>query len=936
MDLPAEIEQAIECYVDLDETATVAEVRATVAAAVASLHSLTEASTDCTVVFYAHAMIVQILSRHTHESATMQVQQLLWHASRAIEVGGSCGHVPSHSVDIARSLHGAWSSKVANRLSEDEAEPVRQQSEAHLRKVLADAEPGTRTYLMRRFNLGVFLLQDGSETASLEALDLLGGAADDCSALDPHNVADYLHQFGNALRRAAHLVPHEEAEGLRVRALAEYERAAKAGSDRAIDSEVALLLHEMGASLDEVIGRAEAGFAGTMPDDPHWREAALQLAEYYCERYKLAANPGDADRADELSLEAVASFYAEPGSVEQRRHLKRRLLILENTASRTGNRLDRYEEMLDIVRRLGLREATGVTSLQRSTTTSASLIEYSLGEKDLVTLVEILTEHIRMSRFAANARDGARDVAEAVSLLASAISRAAFLDDDISLLKPVIADAHRAASQVAGEIAADELKSRFHLAQARADLSLHEGAAFSDGGAIANAQGFVALAVELGDALCLAPPTMIPVFSLMHSVATFNSNSELGLEAARRLREQISDFDDQVAVNRTPESAVLRERLVAPSIGPASLSTESPEDLAWTMANMRSLGGVGDRDRWIRVVEEASHQTTVVFVAQSIVTCRAAVVSNGAWIQLDLPGGAATKFREPVRAMASAHESEVSIGDRRQLLARIFELTCLALAPLTDHLVDGRLVQLFETGIMQFLPAAAALLELKKDLPSVVVIESAALPVHLGADITNKVAVLVDASSGTSYLDSAVEDGERIASALGVGAVLIEPNKEEVIAALTAASSAFLIAHGKAEVRQPLDSLIDLGRGISVKDILDLDLSNLRVAVLPNCESLSFDADVAEARLGPSTALLARGVIAVVDCRWRVAESVASEFTRRLADGLAAGDSLTQAAAAAIRGVPFARDHFQLRFGGLLAHSAEEPSDVFISDHAGR
>lgn len=914
-------------YQAIDRSVESREAREAVQDVIDQLHDLTVGVNEsCAVLFHAHLMIADVVGAHTHRTNTEQVGEILFHLAEAARIGVECDEVSLASTQIARSSHGIWSSQIAEQLDPDEAASVMAESERTLRDVYGTAGEGTTEQVGRACNLAARLLAEGEPSATAEATELLLAQADRLHLLGPDGETDYLRQLGHAYRRTAqHADTSVEAAAYRKLAIDLYrqvESRTPPSHSTTLYADIAILMSESGDGLDEVIEVARTGIERMDESDPYHREASMQLAEFHIERYRRDRHPADADHAEAHSFEAVRSYYTRPGSFEQQGLLHRRLKVLEATANRTGNRLDRYDEMLEIAVRTGHdMSAPGLAAFAGAAEATRSLVLYSRKDIDLQDLIDALTSHLTFSRFDGVSTDRGARTAGAVELVADAIDRIQFSGDDISQAGSLIQSAHNAAAQAAGELDAARLMDEFSIAQARGRLALSEACALGRRDVLAQAASLLDHAVSVGGRQDLAPSQMLPVLSLALRAAFITNDQAAISRFCAELLATVADLDRAMAKNSTPESSVLRERLVAPEIGPIALSGQTPQEIAWRMASLRDPRDVC-RSTWVANVEKASETATLVFMAQSLQRCLSVVLSDGEWHIVDMDEAAAQHFVPVLRSLAEASESEVDVDERRILLEGVMEHTKAKLSALTANMPVDRPLLLMDSGLLHWLPIETALLALLPSHPGIARVDRPTTSMTLGHPHSlESTAILlapgVELVGGPAYLPGAFGNADALRDAIAESEVYFEPDLADTADIIDRSNTAFFVAHGEAEIRSPLDSRINLGQPFTARDAWNLSGDPLQLAVLATCESLGFDGDVVEAQFGIGTSLLRSGTNAVVECAWRVTDTVAAQFTLAFAVSLIDGQSVEGSFATAVRSVPYAADHFRLRFSGI-------------------
>ena len=141
-------------------------------------------------------------------------------------------------------------------------------------------------------------------------------------------------------------------------------------------------------------------------------------------------------------------------------------------------------------------------------------------------------------------------------------------------------------------------------------------------------------------------------------------------------------------------------------------------------------------------------------------------------------------------------------------------------------------------------------------------------------------------------LDMAETEATAVASAFPNATVLAHEyaTREVVLDALAAHRVAHLICHGRSDPVSPLNShlLMSNDEQLRVEDLLERDLSSLRLAVLSACESASASTHLPEAVVSLPAALLSAGVGGVLGTLWEADDATTAlmmaVFYRNLAD----------------------------------------------------
>jgi hypothetical protein len=115
-----------------------------------------------------------------------------------------------------------------------------------------------------------------------------------------------------------------------------------------------------------------------------------------------------------------------------------------------------------------------------------------------------------------------------------------------------------------------------------------------------------------------------------------------------------------------------------------------------------------------------------------------------------------------------------------------------------------------------------------------------------------------------------------------------DATRKRVLAALPEYEIAHLICHGRSDLVRPLDSHLVLSNDehLSVDDLIDRDLSALRLTVLSACESASSSTHLPEAAISLPAALIAGGAGGVVGSLWEASDADSALLMAALFRGL--------------------------------------------------
>jgi site-specific recombinase XerC len=238
--------------------------------------------------------------------------------------------------------------------------------------------------------------------------------------------------------------------------------------------------------------------------------------------------------------------------------------------------------------------------------------------------------------------------------------------------------------------------------------------------------------------------------------------------------------------------------------GVAAANEADPSELAWTLHRVCQplKADEGARHTFMRDLDELSRDLTMVFLAQSRLHCRAAVLRSGAWTAVDLPNLALDKIGHVVVAAHHAHSAAESgsIAARTQWSAARSGLNgalASALLPLVAVLAaEQRPVVLRLSGWGHAMPIAPLLMaQLGYSLAVVV---SLGLPwAPAATPRPTALAALAAPGDGKRFrhLPLALDDAEHVARLFGTSA-MADATKEGLARALRTASTVLVACHG--------------------------------------------------------------------------------------------------------------------------------------------
>ena len=258
-------------------------------------------------------------------------------------------------------------------------------------------------------------------------------------------------------------------------------------------------------------------------------------------------------------------------------------------------------------------------------------------------------------------------------------------------------------------------------------------------------------------------------------------------------------------------------------------------------------------------------------------------------------GGGAPTDRD--RALRSLFESLLGPISKRLRVARRVaivpdrELFQVPFAALRDPVSGRRLIEDVELAIV---PNA----------------EFAVSPAWRGHHMGSAALVVVNAEKAETAngslpaLPGAAEEARRIAPLYRDGVLLTAPGREMLVRALRAPSVLHFAGHAVFDIDQPERSYLLVGSpsgmsALEAREIATMQLSNVQLAVLSACSSLSARATRTGAVAGLAYSFLAAGVPATVSTIWDVSDvssvDVMVEFHRGLVQGLAPPAALRRA-----------------------------------------
>lgn len=872
-------------------------------------HALTECGTDPAIALNAHLALAQILSPQALDVETEKLEVVVGHARRAVEAAIELGY-PEPACSSAYAALGTSRLRLADRLPvEDYLESVAQATDDL--RTACDRTSGDDPNRMKRLaNLAGALLRsipdrDQQRTRLQEAwgiydelLSLELGAALFSVLM---NSAHCAQQAAGLARTCGNL---DEVVGWVNRSEALYRRALTVAEERGAAAGGALmglarLKFEAAADggfdhLDQAISLGTSALTKLREDLGFEREATMQLAGMHLARYRQVHLPSDAALADDLSSRALHSWHHERGSIEFARARAARIEVLTSVALSDVGTDDHYVE-LDELLTAAYREEDRTPQMEA---------------------IRALADVIRVLQSEADSADEVHAaLVECADRLESVLASTTFVaDDPVWWVRWFGAHVRIARWAEWAALDVDHWVRALEDAASRMALRLEALDQRSEGYALANRQlafAAKARAVHGRDPVALARAlSLLEVARLHDEQLTLTHMIDLGTDGAYLCeilgRDPSAWIDYAIAAAGRMEhqpSAPLAARLSTSRpryelAGVAAANEADPSELAWTLHRVCQplKADEGARHTFMRDLDELSRDLTMVFLAQSRLHCRAAVLRSGAWTAVDLPNLALDKIGHVVVAAHHAHSAAESgsIAARTQWSAARSDLNgalASALLPLVAVLAaEQRPVVLRLSGWGHAMPIAPLLMaQLGYSLAVVV---SLGLP-RAPAATPRPTALAALAAPGDGkrfrHLPLALDDAEHVARLFGTNA-MADATKEGLARALRTASTVLVACHGASAEKAEMSRLVLHDGDLTATELVALDLHGLELVVVAACESSATDRSTPEHPFNVQTAMVMAGARMACGPQWAIDDAVASAFTRSMFESIAAGN----------------------------------------------
>lgn len=877
--------------------------------------ALTLGGTNPAVALSGHLALAQILGPQALDVETEKLEKVVGHARSAVEAAIELGY-PEPTCSSAFAALGTAQLRLADRVAVEQYLESVVRATDDLRTACERTSNDDPNRVRRLANFAGALLRSVpdrdrqrarlqeawgiyDELLSLELGSALVGvlmnsahcaqqaAADARTAGDLDEAAGWVSRSDELYCRTLTAAEESgEAAGGALMGLArlKFEAAADGGPEDLLEQAISL-----GTSALTRLGE-DLGFE---------REATMQLAGMHLARYRQVHLPSDAALADELSSRALHSWHHERGSIEFARARAARIEVLTSVALSDVGADDHYlelDELLTAAYRAedrtpqmeAIRGLADVVRVLQSETDSADVVHAALVEcadrlevvlastdfvaDDPVWWVRWFGVHVRIARWA-----------EWAALEADHWVRG--LED--------------AANRMASRLAAlDQRSDGFALANRQLAFAAKARAVHRrDPVALAGALRLLEVARSHDERLTLTHMIDIGTDGAYLSEILGRDPSswiDYAIAAAGRMEHQPSG----------PLAALLStSRRRYELAGVAAANEGDPSELAWTLHTMCQPleADEGARHTFMRDLDELSRDVTVVFLAQSRLHGRAAVLRAGAWTDVDLPNLALDKIGHVIVASHQAHSAAESgsIAARTQWSAARSDLNgalATALLPLIAALAtEHRPVVLRLSGWGPATPIAPLLMAQLGHSQAVVV--SLGLP-RAPAATPRPTAVAALAAPGDGqrfrHLPLALDDAEHVAHLFGTTA-MADATKEDLAGALRTASRVLVACHGTSAEKAEMSRLVLHDGDLTATDLVGMDLHGLDLVVVAACESSATDQLAPEHPFNVQTAMVMAGARMACGPQWTIEDPVASAFTRSMFESIAAGEGHVEA-----------------------------------------
>ena len=877
-------------------------------------HALTECGTDPAVALSGHLALAQILGPQVLDVETEKLEKVVRHARRAVEAAIELGY-PEPACSSAYAALGTARLRLADRLPVEDYLEALVQATGDLRTACERTSGDDPNRVKRLANFAGALLRsvpdlDRQRTRLQEAwgtfdelLSLeLGSALFSVLMNSAHcaQQAAALTRTGDNLDEVVGWV--NRSEELYGRALTVAEESGEAAGGALMG--LARLKLEAAAEggpdhLDQAISLGTSALEKLREDLGFEREATMQLAGMHLARYRQLHLPSDAALADELSSRAMHSWHHERGSIEFDRARAARIEVLTSVALSDVGTDDHYVELDE-------------------------LLTATCGEEDRTPQMEAiraLADVIRVLQSEADSVDETHAaLVECADRLESVLASTTFVaDDPVWWVRWFGAHVRIARWAEWAAVDVDHWVGSLEGAEGRMALRLGALDQRSEGYALANRQlafAAKARAVHEREPVALARALSLLEVARMHDEQlTLTHMIELGTDGAYMCeilgRDPSTWIDYAIAAAGRMEhqpSAPLAARLSTSRpryelAGVAAANEADPSELAWTLHRVCQplKADEGARHAFMRDLDELSRDLTMVFLAQSRLHCRAAVLRSGTWTAVDLPNLALDRIGHVVVAAHRAHGAAESgsISARTQWSAARSELNsalATALLPLIAVLAtEQKPVVLRLSGWGHATPIAPLLMaQLGHSQPVVV---SLGLP-RAPAATRRPTAIAALAAPGDGqrfrHLPLALDDAEHVAHLFGTRATA-DATKEDVAGALRTASVVLVACHGASAEKAEMSRLVLRDGDLTSAELVEMDLHGLDLVVAAACESSATDRLAPEHPFNVQTAIVMAGARMACGPQWAIDDPVASAFTRSMFESIAAGSAHAEA-----------------------------------------
>lgn len=912
--------------------------------------ALASGGSDPELALRAGVLLVQVSARRTLDVETERLLQLVERARVARVAGAQLGK-PEPLYSAACAALGAQLFRVADRLVPNERHEAVGEAVELLREAIECSLPTDPERDNRAADLAAALSRpvpygDPREVLARldEAVDLYAALLEGGNARLPmERLTEYgahsQQQRAEALRRTGNARDAAEAVEVAARLYGQSITLHRAMDRSPGGARMGLARLKFEASLnprddpmlDEAIAVGEEAVAELAGDTRFEREAMMQLAGMYAERARRRHRPADAALADALSRDAVRSWHHEPGSIEMQHAKERRLDVLCLIALSDVGTDSHIMEVDDLLQELyGSTERTpqmkALAAMARIATirSAAGVPEDVYGA--LLNQANEFEQILRANDFA--------DVDPAWWIrwfgAHCGIARwAEWIGIDRSVWYPPLLDASDRMTAVLRTLnPGTETHSLGHLQLGEVAV----GTAIAEGDAAEAHRALRLLNVARHSADVLGITNRIRLGIEGSFVCEILGDPDAAGEWISLAGSALRDFERSATAPLAARLAV--ERPGYELAGIAAVLAAGAQELAWVMHSTMHLVEVKDSTKaaFRAEIESLSHSITIVFIAQSRLRCRAAVVSRAAWTLVELPDLTLDRVGALIKDAHTSHQNAQSgeLSTRihaRDLRVALNQAVVEGIGPLAELLAEGRgPIALRLAGWLHAVPVAPILMHAIGHARTVAVALGIPNITDAPAPRTRRFVALAEPGNGGHYpyLARAVDDVETVATMYSSEPVL-DATVDDATAALTTAEMVLIAAHGVSSEEPELAHVVLHDGDLTAGAILEFDLRGLNLVVVAACEALATDRIAPEHPFSVQAALARAGAAATCGPLWTVDDELASRFTRVLFEKLVDGDSVVDAYGKAAALVQDSFDH--LDFTLLVRHeSAMRPS----------